>query len=491
MRELTESVRVHGVLNGLTVNYVTADGCYCLVAGGRRLRAAGNAGLDTVPCVIYTDLSAQGILEIMITENLLRKDLNPIEEAKGFRRLLDAGVSQTDLSSRLGISQPQIANRLRLLDAPEELQDLIVSRKITPGHLLGILAHKDIPVFDDYVLFLCDQYGTEWKNFETGPPTVREYTEDVVLGHFAGTVIDEWDDPGSVYSGVYRLPSSCKECPKLTKDNIEYGPYCFYPECFTVKIAEEKERKSSVESSSSSDPGVPTSWQKNDWIKADFSVPFPGSMEKNHVEFYPAEKSDHGFYRPLSWGDEPCRSCDKHILDVDVHKCLDPQCFKAKCQKVFGHRKELYSKANKVLHEAVRESIAGSDRYKLISGHLDNFYFPSGRGKKIHHLIGKDLDVQKFNDCMLDDRLRIVAAVEMITCLEWSSSDFGVNYRKVSECARKYGMSLPQELSNTIKTLRDGLAAGPFAGTPAMDASMVCEDASMDCEGIDMGGSHE
>lgn len=124
LAELAESVRQHGILEPLVVR-PSARGGYELVAGERRLRAALEAGLTAVPVVVreLTDAEAD---ELRLVENLQRQDLNPVEEAEAVRRLLERhGFTQEQLAARLGKSQPWVSNRLRLLELPGEVRDLI------------------------------------------------------------------------------------------------------------------------------------------------------------------------------------------------------------------------------------------------------------------------------------------------------------------------------------------------------------------------------
>ena len=145
LAELAASIRSFGILQPIVV--VEAEITprkYRLVAGERRWRAAREAGLSSIPAVIKYGLSEQEELEIMIVENLQRKDVNPIEEAQGFRLLLDAGLKQEELAERLGCSQSHIANRLRLLELPESVLWNISRGIIGPGHAKELLAAKKL-----------------------------------------------------------------------------------------------------------------------------------------------------------------------------------------------------------------------------------------------------------------------------------------------------------------------------------------------------------
>ena len=134
LAELAEDVKVNGILQPLLVRVGedVPDGRVVLVAGERRLRAARLAGLATVP-VLIRRMDARTAARVQLLENVHRADLNPIEEAEGYAALLrDHGYTQTQLAAELGVSQPHIANRMRLMKLPEGARDSI-SRGILPA----------------------------------------------------------------------------------------------------------------------------------------------------------------------------------------------------------------------------------------------------------------------------------------------------------------------------------------------------------------------
>lgn len=138
--ELTASISERGVLQPIVVRPV-GDG-FEVVAGERRFRAAQAAGLTTVPAVVR-ELSDRETLEIAIIENLQREDLNDVEEARAFKQLLDFGMSQEMVASAVGKSRSAVANTLRLLTLPEEIQAALESRSISAGHARSILAQPE------------------------------------------------------------------------------------------------------------------------------------------------------------------------------------------------------------------------------------------------------------------------------------------------------------------------------------------------------------
>lgn len=138
LRELSESIQEHGVLQPLLVR--KHGNGYEIIAGERRYQASKLAGLEELP-VIIKDVNDEEMLALALIENLQRSDLNPVEEAKGYRQLIDAsGMTQEALSKAVSKSRSAITNSLRLLDLPEVVQQMIFGGKLTAGHARAILA---------------------------------------------------------------------------------------------------------------------------------------------------------------------------------------------------------------------------------------------------------------------------------------------------------------------------------------------------------------
>ncbi|MEY2599034.1 MAG: hypothetical protein RLZZ244_90 [Verrucomicrobiota bacterium] len=138
LRELTDSIREHGIVQPLICRKV--GGRFELIAGERRWRASQALGLKEVP-VIAREASDQDVLELALIENLQRADLNPIEEAKAFLRLSqEFAMTQEDIAKRVGVSRASVANTLRLLDLPNELQTWLTQERLTVGHAKVLLS---------------------------------------------------------------------------------------------------------------------------------------------------------------------------------------------------------------------------------------------------------------------------------------------------------------------------------------------------------------
>lgn len=153
LRELAGSIGTHGLMQPLVVAESETAGLYTLIAGERRWRASQLAGLKQVPVVVMT-ATPQEMLELAIVENVVRADLSPLEEAHAYRKLIeDFNLTQGEVAERVGKSRVAITNTLRLLNAPEQVQQAIVDGDITEGHaraLLGLTSITDqLALLDD------------------------------------------------------------------------------------------------------------------------------------------------------------------------------------------------------------------------------------------------------------------------------------------------------------------------------------------------------
>ncbi|AVM26070.1 ParB/RepB/Spo0J family partition protein [Bacillus pumilus] len=141
LSDLKESIQQHGVLQPIIVRKSIKG--YDIVAGERRFRAAQQAGLTTIPAIVR-EFSETLMREIALLENLQREDLSPLEEAEAYASLLDhLSVTQEELAKRLGKSRPHIANHLRLLTLPDEVQKLIADGALSMGHGRTLLSLKN------------------------------------------------------------------------------------------------------------------------------------------------------------------------------------------------------------------------------------------------------------------------------------------------------------------------------------------------------------
>ena len=142
MTELADSIAQHGVLQPILVRPLLSGG-YQIVAGERRWRASRMAGLTTVPAVIR-DLTDSEVMQLALIENLQRENLKPLEEANGYKMLMDNfEFTQEEIAKTVGKSRPAITNALRLLNLPEDMQNMLERGEMTAGHARTLLSFKN------------------------------------------------------------------------------------------------------------------------------------------------------------------------------------------------------------------------------------------------------------------------------------------------------------------------------------------------------------
>ena len=182
MNELADSIRVHGVIQPVVVQPLP-DNFYQLIAGERRWRAAQRAGLVKLPALVR-ESSSDSSLEIALIENLQREDLNPIEEAQAYEKLIvEFQLTQEEVARRVGKSRVTVTNMLRLLRLPPEVQDWIRENRLSTGHAKALLSLSDLSAVLDAARkiiqgsysvrqaeMLVSRYGKNGTKSEAGSP---------------------------------------------------------------------------------------------------------------------------------------------------------------------------------------------------------------------------------------------------------------------------------------------------------------------------------
>lgn len=147
IQELADSIKLHGVFTPILVKKAIKG--YELIAGERRLRASKLAGLKTIPAILM-EFDDQQMMEIALLENIQREDLNAIEEAQGYEKLIKKlGYTQEELSKRIGKSREHVTNMIRLLKLPKSVQEYVIKKELSMGHVRALLGLKDHALIDD------------------------------------------------------------------------------------------------------------------------------------------------------------------------------------------------------------------------------------------------------------------------------------------------------------------------------------------------------
>ena len=178
IRELSESVRSHGIVQPLLV---TRNGDkYQLIAGERRFRAAKLAGLTTVPAIVKDPIVGLGALEIALIENIQREDLNPIEEAMAYQQLHDEfGLTQDEVAKRVGKERSTVANSLRLLRLPDKVKRLVAATQISMGHARALLSLQGAKPQEDLAeRIVRDDLSVRQTEAIVSPPPAKPKTQE-------------------------------------------------------------------------------------------------------------------------------------------------------------------------------------------------------------------------------------------------------------------------------------------------------------------------
>lgn len=219
LQDLVNSIREHGILEPLVVAHTPAG--YQIVAGERRWRAAKLAGLEMIP-VIIKETSPKGMLEMALVENVQRTDLNPIERAKAFERLMtEFSLSVTEVAARIGKSSSFVSNTMRLMSLPDAIKDGLISGLITEGHARALAGIPDVKFMIDAYKIILKESGSV-RRAEELARRLREKIGDKRIGrpdqqYIVSEQIDQMEQ--SVNSSLsQRLPRSRA---KLTRSRVE------------------------------------------------------------------------------------------------------------------------------------------------------------------------------------------------------------------------------------------------------------------------------
>ena len=181
LNDLTESVKTHGVCQPITVRLINGKS-YELVAGERRLRAAKNAGLETIPAIVLNMSDSKSAL-LALVENIQRQNLNFIEEAQGYESLIsDYGLTQEEVAKKVGKSQSAVANKLRILRLPPHLQKMIMEKGLSERHARALLKLPDEIIQQSVLEKVIEQDLTVKKTEDLVKDTLEKIDSQEIFG---------------------------------------------------------------------------------------------------------------------------------------------------------------------------------------------------------------------------------------------------------------------------------------------------------------------
>lgn len=244
-QDLKTSIQENGFFPHHALLVRPLNGGYELIAGHRRLAAVKELGIKKVPVTIQ-ELSDSEAKLILAADNFNRSDFKPMEEAAYLKKLLEGeDITQDELGKKLGKSQAYIANRLRLLAAPEELKEMVISREISPKHVIALLPYSGYPVFEEILSDLKEKlidegvvsvqglneiiqmdlsYHDSVINLDSFPWTEKEYRD----------FFDKIDDKTGC--------ETCKDIVRIKEDGHEKQRYCLNGDCWQLKLKEAEKK---------------------------------------------------------------------------------------------------------------------------------------------------------------------------------------------------------------------------------------------------------
>ncbi len=315
LAELAASIKEHGVLQPIVVRPASLNAeltprgqkpTYEIVAGERRWRASQLAGLVTVPAVIREDLDDTAALQLALIENLQRSDLDPLEEAAGYKDLSERlGMKQKEIGVAVGRSRAAVANRLRLLELPDDVQTLLRSGQLSPAHGIALARWTGFPKVASKVAAMAVAKKWTAHELEKGLPSAYTLKE--------AKLVAEWS--------YYKKPDDeCQKCDAYVKDS--YSHYCLRPKC---KEDREKAAKTAEEQTKTGNAAKLEAAKG----KALGDVPVEDLPELKFMHYDTYQRIDAAQRAPAGCkGDCPKRARALESNQTVTTICTDPACWK-------------------------------------------------------------------------------------------------------------------------------------------------------------------
>jgi len=350
LEELAESIKQVGILEPLVVvdkwDDILAKNDdntrYRLVAGERRWRAAQLAGLERVPVVIRK-LTPKQELEVMLVENLQREDLDPIEEAQAFQLAVSRGYKQQELAEKLGISQSQVANRIRLLKLPREVQQDISREILSAGHGLALVRVAHVPeLVEKIIKYFSERYTSvadagkvvDWHVAREGKPLFSV----------------SWDSPLFDHQEIC-IKTKCKmRVHGKYEHEDRMKPYCLDEKCWSKHQGAAKQQKV--------DQKLQELAEQSD-INDVSELPVLDDLPWDSYEVFTS-------YVPIKT--EDCSADCEHLQDAVkrgeiVKACLNPECWEKK-KKAKDREQNRKKREQKQSFEAIKDGILEMAKFR-------------------------------------------------------------------------------------------------------------------------------
>jgi len=296
LERLAASIRQHGVIEPIIVRRLGQD-AYEVGPGKSRWLATKIAGRETVPAVIKENIDDLTWLQLMLAENLERKELNPLEEAQGFKELQKLGMKQGQIAELFHRSQPAIANLLRLLTLPDEVQEAIRQGQLTAAHGVALASYAKFPELVSKLAEMAAKKGLTSHDLEKDLPDTWALEQAGLIKRLG-------------YGALFDI-EACEQCPHQAYRHISYGQYCLYPAHYEeLQEAADKARQERV---------VAEAARAKEEGKVGVRVKDLAAGAYKHLDSYDGTPAG-------------CREdCDKRVPGIGYDEqqhilCLDPAC---------------------------------------------------------------------------------------------------------------------------------------------------------------------
>ena len=389
LQELADSIREHGVQQPIVVRYIPPDmrpkppipQKYLIVMGERRYRASYLAERETIPVIVRTGMDDATALTLAMAENVRRRDLNALEEAKGYGRLVEMGRKQAEIARELGCDPSTVANARRLLKLPEDVQDLVASGTLSAGHGRAILRWEQYPVVMSFIAKAAVDRKFSVRDLEDSIP----FADDLVRAEIISAV---------GYRTLFPI-SVCEACPFGAYHKTRYAQgLCFKPshlEELNREARAEQIKKAQADAElreSQRQVLIASTRTKPDVAQAisDAFVPAASATGAKDVSLVAAEgpkvldlgKLRHDAYVDLSssWsrppatctGDCPCRAKGLDSRGACIEVCLDPN----RHNSLKAALTKQQTKERRIVHAELLEELAAAKLTDCAPSHIDH-----------------------------------------------------------------------------------------------------------------------